>query len=146
MQAHIVRSLLLTFAAAAALTGCRTTTTAAPVPAAPVAGALTSSAWQLAEVGGMQAGGKQFMQFDTGKGMVHGSGGCNNFSGSYAWSGKSLKVGPLASTRRACLDEPTGRQEMAMLKALEATRTWRVEGKTLVLSGEQGQLARFTAQ
>lgn len=106
---------------------------------------LTGTSWQLAELGG-QPGGKQSLNFDASKGMVSGSGGCNNFTGAYQWSGKSLKMGPLASTRRACMDDASGKQENAYLQALDATRTWRVEGKTLILSGDSGQLARFTAQ
>lgn len=106
---------------------------------------LTGTAWQLAELGG-QPGGKQSLNFDAAKGMVSGSGGCNSFTGAYQWSGKSLKMGPLASTRRACMDDASGKQENAYLQALDATRTWRVEGKTLILSGDSGQLARFTAQ
>ena len=35
------------------------------------------------------------------------------------------------------------RQERAFLDALAATRTWRVTGDTLVLSGEKGAVARF---
>jgi uncharacterized protein (TIGR03382 family) len=112
--------------------------------AGPVA-SLTGTSWQLAELGG-QPGGKQSLNFDAAKGMVSGSGGCNNFTGAYQWSGKSLKMGPLASTRRACMDDASGKQEYAYLQALDATRTWQVEGKTLILSGDSGQLARFTAQ
>lgn len=135
----------LTMAAAAAMvlavaSGCSTT-----APAAPSSAALTGTSWQLAELGGQPAG-KQTLQFDSSKGVASGSGGCNNFTGPYQWSGKSLKMGPLASTRRACTDDSASRQETAYLQALDATRTWQVEGKTLILSGDSGQLARFTAQ
>ena len=106
---------------------------------------LTDTSWKLAELAG-QPGGQQSLTFDASKGMVFGSGGCNNFSGAYQWSGKSLKLGPLASTRRACAEDAASRQEYAFLQALDATRTWKVEGKTLILSGDTGQLARFTAQ
>ncbi|KQV91176.1 hypothetical protein ASD15_03765 [Massilia sp. Root351] len=134
----------LTMAATAAVvlafaSGCSTT------PAAPPSAALTGTSWQLADLGGQPAG-KQSLQFDSSKGMVSGSGGCNSFTGAYQWSGKSLKMGPLASTRRACTDESASRQENAYLQALDATRTWQVEGKTLILSGDSGQVARFTAQ
>lgn len=123
--------------------GC--STTGAGSDAAQSGAALTGTAWQLADLGGQPAG-KQSLTFDASKGMVSGSGGCNNFSGAYQWSGKSLKMGPLASTRRACAEESASGQETAYLQALDATRTWKVEGKTLILSGDSGQLARFTAQ
>jgi heat shock protein HslJ len=121
--------------------GCSTSGIGGSAPGA----SLTDTSWQLAELGGQPAG-KQSLKFDSSKGIVSGSGGCNNFTGAYQWSGKSLKMGPLASTRRACMDEASGKQENAYLQALDATRTWKVEGKTLILSGDSGQLARFTAQ
>jgi heat shock protein HslJ len=107
--------------------------------------ALTGTSWQLTELAG-QPGARQTLQFDASQGRVSGNGGCNNFSGGYQWSGKSLKMGPLASTRRACVDDATSRQESAFLKALEDTRTWQVDGKVLILAGDSGPLARFTAQ
>lgn len=106
---------------------------------------LTNTSWQLTELAG-QPGARQTLQFDTSQGRVSGNGGCNNFSGGYQWSGKSLKMGPLASTRRACVDDATSRQESAFLKALEDTRTWQVDGKVLILAGDSGPLARFTPQ
>jgi heat shock protein HslJ len=121
--------------------GCGTSATVA----ASAGASLTDTSWKLAELAG-QPGGQQSLKFDASKGMVSGSGGCNNFNGAYQWSGKSLKLGPLASTRRACADESASRQENTFLQALDATRTWKVEGKTLILSGDSGQLARFTAQ
>jgi putative lipoprotein len=75
-----------------------------------------------------------------------GSTGCNNFSGSYQLSGDSLRFGKLVSTLRACVDPELNSQERAFLDALNATRTWRVTGDTLVLSAGTGPLARFTAQ
>jgi len=44
------------------------------------------------------------------------------------------------------VDEALNAQETAFLRALEGTRNWRIAGGTLVLSGEAGPLARFTAQ
>jgi heat shock protein HslJ len=78
--------------------------------------------------------------------QASGSTGCNGFSGSYQLSGDSLRFGDLVSTLRACVDPELNRQERAFLDALGATRTWRVTGDTLVLSGETAPLARFTAQ
>lgn len=109
------------------------------------ASTLTGTSWQLTELAG-QPGARQTLQFDSSQGRVSGNGGCNNFSGGYQWSGKSLKMGPLASTRRGCVDDTTSRQESAFLKALEDTRTWQVDGKVLILAGDSGPLARFTAQ
>lgn len=107
--------------------------------------ALTGTTWQLLDLGG-QPGNQQTLKLDASQGTASGNGGCNNFNGAYQWSGKSLKLGPLASTRRACPDAAGGRQEGAFLQALEATSAWKVEGNTLILSSDTGPLARFTAQ
>ena len=76
--------------------------------------------------------------------------GCNRFMGPYELSGDSLRLGPLGSTRRACVDPDVdpemNKQESALLHALGETRTWRVTGDTLLLTGKAGQVARFAAQ
>jgi heat shock protein HslJ len=51
----------------------------------------------------------------------------------------------MASTLRACLDQDLSRQERAFLDGLGATRSWKVTGDTLVLSGEARPVARFAA-
>lgn len=75
-------------------------------------------------------------------GTLQGSGGCNRFNGSYTQQGKSLRIGPLASTRMACA-EPEGRmaQEAQFLAALESTATARREGDKLELRTATGALA-----
>lgn len=132
---------MMAAAALALASGCGTTATTP----APASASLTGTEWKLAELAG-QPGGQQSLKFDAAQGRVAGNGGCNNFNGAYQWSGKSLKLGPLASTRGACADESASRQESAFLQALDATRTWKVEGKTLILSSDTSPLARFTAQ
>ena len=112
--------------------------------------ALEGTEWRLAEVGGRPArvvGGAAApsLRLDGAEDRASGNSGCNGFSGPYVLQGASLRLGPLASTRRACTDEEMNRQETALFQALESTRTWRVTGDTLVLSGDAGPVARFTA-
>ena len=107
--------------------------------------------WTLLEVGGTQARvaeniAQPSLQLDTVETRASGSTGCNSFSGSYELTGDSLRFGPLASTRRACLDPAMNRQESVYLKALSDTRRWRVTGDTLILSGDAGPVARFSAR
>lgn len=74
---------------------------------------------------------------------IAGTGGCNGFTGSSVLGSNSLRLGPLASTGRACLSMP-GSQEDLFFKALELTRQARLERDQLVLMDESGkQLARF---
>lgn len=75
--------------------------------------------------------------------QVTGTGGCNAFRGGAVVGSGTLRLGPLASTGRACLSMP-GSQEDFFFKALELTRKARLERDQLVLTDEAGkELARF---
>jgi len=58
--------------------------------------------------------------------------GCNQFSGKATIHGTKLKFGPLASTRKSCA-EALMNQEQKYAEALEAVRSYRVEGQLLKL-------------
>lgn len=75
-------------------------------------------------------------------GRMSGSAGCNNFMGTYALSGSSLKLGPAAATRRMCA-QPDGimAQEQQFLQALETVATMRREGDRAELRTADGALA-----
>ncbi len=129
--------------------GCSSPGAAQPQP--PAGAPLENTDWKLLEVGGRPArvaenSAEPHLQLDPAQKQAHGGTGCNLFSGRYELSGDSLRFGPLASTRRACLDPEMSRQESAFFHALDATRTWQVTGDTLVLLGETGPVARFAAQ
>ena len=56
---------------------------------------LAGSEW------GFEGGSERFVQFRA-KGELSGSGGCNNFFGTYDLNGTTLTIGPLASTKKMC--------------------------------------------
>jgi heat shock protein HslJ len=64
---------------------------------------------------------------------ISGNGGCNTFNGPYAASGKTIKIGPLASTMMACSDAELQTQEQHYLAALQLAATYRVTGTRLEL-------------
>lgn len=101
--------------------------------------------WRLLDVGGRPAlpSAPAHLRFDADTGRVAGDAGCNRFAGPYVRDGAALRLGPLISTRRACIDDAATRQETAVLAALEATRRHAIAGDTLVLSGDAGVLARW---
>ena len=72
--------------------------------------------------------------------QVQGYAGCNRFFGqARLGQGKDLHLGPLASTRMAC--EPSRMAlETRYITALESARSWRVEGQSLLLTDERGQV------
>jgi len=73
-------------------------------------------------------------------GMVAGSGGCNDYSGSYTVSGATLTFGPLASTKKACADAAVSDQEAAYFAALEKVKTFAFSGGRLQLRDAGGAL------
>ena len=75
--------------------------------------------------------------------QVTGTGGCNAFRGGALVGSGTLRLGPLASTGRACLSMP-GSQEDFFFKALELTRNARLDRDQLSLIDESGKvIARF---
>lgn len=79
----------------------------------------------------------QFVAFRAG-GEISGSGGCNNFFGSFTEQGRMLTVGPLASTKRAC-PEPIMSSEQNFFNLLANVRAAEATWKELRLYGENGQ-------
>ena len=61
-----------------------------------------------------------------GDGRISGSTGCNNFSGSYTQNATGLKIGALATTRRACVPALMN-QEMAFLKIMQDVTGWSID-------------------
>lgn len=66
-------------------------------------------------------------------GRVAGNGSCNRFTGTVTISADALKVGPLASTRMACLNDNVGAQEDKYLKALGAATRYAWQDPYLVI-------------
>lgn len=107
---------------------------------------LAGTSWRLGELNGERVipGGEHLtLQFAADGASVSGYGGCNQFSGPYTQNGASLQIGPLASTRRACLEPALNTQETAYFQALDSTTRYSIErGHLLLYSGDQ-VVARF---
>jgi heat shock protein HslJ len=67
-------------------------------------------------------------------GTVAGSGGCNDYSGPYTSDAATIKVGPLAATKKLC-NSPTGvdEQETQYLIAMQAATKYTIAGTELEL-------------
>lgn len=125
---------------AAGLAGCMGAQAGTPEGGAqPLAG----TDWRVESLNGqpplsVPGSGVPGLSFAAGELRVSGNGGCNLFGGPYTQSGESLRMGPLASTRRACLNQEANAQETAYLQALESTTRFSVTGDQLQLfAGEQ---------
>ncbi|MDX2228165.1 MAG: META domain-containing protein [Leptolyngbyaceae cyanobacterium bins.349] len=81
-------------------------------------------------------------------GRVSGSAGCNRYNGSYTTNGRQLKVGPLATTFKAC-EAGLMQQETMFLQALQGAQRYEVnpDGLQIFYRNEQGTgVLRFTSQ
>jgi len=122
--------------AAAAATGCTSVSLDQPIEA---------RTWRLASIDSQPVipsdDPRQSVQivFDGGSKRVSGSGGCNRITGSYQRAGADLKIGPVASTRMACLDASRGQLESRFLAALQATTSYSIAGSELILLDSRGQ-------
>jgi len=77
---------------------------------------------------------------------VSGFSGCNRYSGSISTLPK-LKVGPLASTRMACLDDQAAQVESAVLAVFESALRYRLQkGNRLVFLAAKGERLIFVRQ
>jgi heat shock protein HslJ len=73
-------------------------------------------------------------------GQVNGLSGCNQYGGSYELDGRSITIGPLASTRMACLEDGIMEQESAFLQALQAAHSLSLVEDQLTIVYDGGEL------
>ena len=66
-----------------------------------------------------------------------GYGGCNQYNGSYSIDGEALKIGPVISTKRACLG-PGNEAEAAWFAFLAQPVAFAHEDGALILRGSDG--------
>ncbi|HQU68862.1 MAG TPA: YbaY family lipoprotein [Albidovulum sp.] len=80
-------------------------------------------------------------------GGVAGSSGCNAISGTAMIAGDSIKFGPIAATRKACVPA-VGDQEQKFFKALGLTGRWHYDAQRqkLTLSGQGGRTLMVLAR
>jgi heat shock protein HslJ len=94
---------------------------------------------QMAPVG---AGGHYLtMYFGPGTGRVSGFSGCNQYNGPYTIAGDSIAIGPLVSTKMACIESMD--LESRFLGTLPTLTHWHVTDSTLLLTGAGGVAVRL---
>lgn len=118
-----------------------TANTSAPMPIN-----LAGTEWSLEDLGG--AGiidNSQVTLTFPEAGRVAGISSCNRFTGTVTITGDTLKMGPLATTRMACMSEAVSMQEAKYLKALDgATRYEWKDPYLLIFCDSLEKPLRFT--
>jgi copper homeostasis protein (lipoprotein) len=85
------------------------------------------------------------MVLHSNENRVSGTGGCNQFSGSYEIDGQKISFGPVATTMMACPGAPN--VDLAMVAALEKAVSFRKTSHHLELVDGEGEVvARFEAR
>jgi len=81
---------------------------------------------------------------------LSGDTGCTTFRATYTLAGAMVTIGPIATTRRACLSDEASTQEQAFLAALGAASSYELVGDRLTLRDATGatqlSLVRPTVQ
>jgi len=101
---------------------------------------LIGSTWLAEDIdgGGVIDDAQSTLVFGT-DGRVSGRGGCNQYGGVVTLKGASMIVDQVFSTKMACAAPALMDQETRFLNALQATRSYRVDGTKLVLVDGEGK-------
>lgn len=112
----------------------------------PAADPFVGTHWQLASLGAAPAApGVKSTMLVAGDGTVNGNGGCNGYGGSVKVDDSKLTFSQMRSTMMAC-EEKAMQQEHGLHMALEATKSYKVDGQTLsLLDGSGAPVATFKA-
>jgi heat shock protein HslJ len=99
------------------------------------------SSWVATTLNGKPYGGVDRPAFSLDKQYrARGFGGCNTFSTTaYPLREQRFAVGPLALTKKQC-DKAVMEAERAYLVALRTAMQWDLDGLTLVIKGQSGEL------
>lgn len=131
------------------LTGCarQSVQTAQPEPAPLNEWPTGTWVLQSSDVAGLEAptGGVIEISFETGEAeqRVTGYGGCNRFSGSARFGAGSLALGPLVSTKRACVGEGQAREHAYFKALIEVSKVFGDGADQLRLQLEDGRQLQF---
>jgi putative lipoprotein len=111
---------------------------AAPAAATPIDGID----WHLEQLAGQwiilaDVSQSPFVRFDGSRRQLSGFDGCNRLSGPLRLLGTHLRIGPLASTRKAC--PPSMAPEREFVAAIEGAVHWQRQGDRLELRAAGGE-------
>lgn len=109
------------------------------LPLAPAQAAeLLQGKWQLESLNGAPAASEVKTTLELGTdGNIHGSGGCNRYTGKAEITDRSITFSPLAATRMAC--QPVAmEQEQKFFTAMATVKNWQIEDGKLALRNADG--------
>lgn len=109
------------------------------VTAAAAAGAPFAGRWRIAAVRGADAVNSSMTRFElAADGSLSTTVGCNQMAGKPTVDGDRVSFWAMATTQMGCAP-PLDRLESTYAAALDAVRSWRIEGTKLLLIGGDGE-------
>lgn len=103
---------------------------------------LSGTFWKIEEAAGQKVASPEgtrvvHIQFDVTTKHVTGFSGCNTFNGRYEAHQGALKLGPLISTKMACVGD-ANQTEFALLDAFGKVAGYAINDQTLTLTDADG--------
>jgi heat shock protein HslJ len=134
LMTRLLKRFVLPFALPLVLSACAQTGGST----APTLATMSGTNWTAMTMSGMASieSDKSTLRFLSDK-EVAGSGGCNTFSGPARMDAGKMMLGPIVSTKRACVG-PVQAQESMFFKHLSEVRGARMLGDDLVLTNANG--------
>ena len=130
-----------------ALTACATSTIDSTQSTAPIA----NKTWIVTHIDGKAISTKPTdrnipsLQLNSKEQTFSGADGCNRLMGEYMLTATTIKLGPIASSMMACLDENIQTISASYGNALEQAESYQVTPSTLVLKDKDGKaVVQFT--
>ena len=102
-------------------------------------GAVFGPVWKVQTLNGKPFSARATLQFSE-NGQVSGKGPCNRYFGPMEITGSDITIGPVASTKMACLDLS---DEQEYLTALESVTEHKVSSGQLMLGDTSGWALTF---
>ena len=103
--------------------------------------------WMLTQMGERSfRSDEPYLVFNVKQGRFSGSTGCNRISGGYRVDGSSLRITPVAVTRRACPGDDAQQIEASFLKALETTTRFQIQNDIVRLYATDSPILIFKAE
>lgn len=94
-----------------------------------------AASWTAVELNGKAVDGPT-LDFTADK--ASGTGGCNRFTGPISIEDDAIQIGPLASTRMLC--EGKSEVKSQYFAALEAARSFAIDGELLIIKDDSGKV------
>ncbi len=105
-----------------------------PAHAPKASGRLAGTEWRIVEIHGAKVVGGGTLRFT--QSTVRGKADCNAFFGAFRENADTIEIGGLNTTRMACAGKTEA--EQSVLSGLERAKSYRVDGRNLLLIDAEG--------